>query len=209
MPAYSPIWPFVLCSIAGFALAIIELFTTFGRWLGKYWANKYVLSIIILNILTANVVYAILRFLFGIESTLWLAIITGVTFPTILRSRFTFYQPVGKDGIDTESLSITLNKWYQELQNACYEEVNSLIAGDRAKMVTRLRHCFTPVQMRNFLSDHIESEVMVDKKERHRTQLEEILAIENNGKRERRLAVLMMTLMPPGRIADLLKDCKS
>lgn len=202
-----PLLPFVICSIAGLLLASIELFTTFGRWLGKYWATRYVIAIILINILTANVVYAILHYLFGIEGTFWLAIITGITFPTILRSRFTFYQPVGKDGLDSESFSLTLNKWYHDLQNLCYEEVNGLIAGDRSRVVNRLRHCFTPAQMRDFLSDHIESEVMTDNKEKHRKQFEEILAIETLKDRERRLAVLMVSIMPPARITDLLKDC--
>lgn len=207
MPADSLIWPFVVCSLAGFVLAGVELFSTFGRWLGKYWLNKYVVAIILLNILTASGVYAILHFLLGIESTLWLALITGVTFPTILRSRFSFYQPVGKEGLDTDRFSVTLNKWYQDLQNACYEEVNSLIAAERAQLVDRLRRCFTPAQIRDKLLDQIESGVLPESREKLRGQLKEVLALENNAKRERRLAVLLLSNLPPARLQALLQDC--
>jgi hypothetical protein len=72
--------PFTVCVLAGFILAVVELFQTFGRWIGPYWRNRYVIALTILNIVTAAVVYAFLRYALSIENTIWLAIITGITF---------------------------------------------------------------------------------------------------------------------------------
>lgn len=199
--------PFLLCATAGLLLSMFELFKTFGRWLGSYWLNRYVIFIIALNIVVAVFVYAFLHFALGIENTLWLALITGVTFPTILRSRFIFYRPVAKEGIDINGFSLTLDGWYRDLQNICYEVVNNRIAGDRAQTMARLRKCLTPAEMNDHLSDHIESGVMQDKRQEYRQQLRAVMEIEDRKTRERRLAAMMMQLMSDKQIKNLLKGC--
>lgn len=202
------ILPFVLCAIVGLLLAIVELIQTFGRWIGPYWRSRSVVGVMLLNMATACGVYAFIRYALEVENGLWLAVITGLTFPAILRSRFTFYQPLGKgDGVDAEGFSLTIDSWYRNLQNSCYEEVNSQIAAKRAQTMSRLRHCLKQKEMSEQLSDHIAAEVMSEQRKVHQEQLDEILALAKPADRERRLAALMLEIMPETVIKRLLRSC--
>lgn len=201
--------PFLACAIAGALLAALELIRTFGKWIGRYWTNRYVLSLVMLNVLSAMGVYAFLRYALGVQSDIWLAIITGVTFPTILRSRFTFYRPIGKAGeqLDTDSFSVTVDGWYRTLQDRCYEEINSRIAAANSEVQARLKNCLTDQQMIDALQDHIAAEPMSDKRAMHEQALHEIRGIRDLAMRKRRLAVLMTDLMPEEKIKRILISC--
>lgn len=136
--------PLLLSLAAGGVFGILELLQTFGRWIGRYWLNRYTLSIVALNGLTALLVFAFLRYALEIRSGPWLAAITGFTFPTILRSRFTFYRPFSAKGgpVDTEGFSLAVDGFYRQLQSLCYAEVNSQIAADRRLLLDRIRRRF-------------------------------------------------------------------
>jgi hypothetical protein len=201
--------PFIVCAVAGALLAILELIKTFGKWIGRYWTNRYVLALLALNIFSAMGVYAFLRYALGVQNDVWLAIITGVTFPTILRSRFTFYRPIAQSGqqIDTDSFSVTVDGWYRTLQDRCYDEINSQIAAKNSEVQARLKNCLTEPQMINELQDHIAAEPMSDKRAVHEQMLREIRGIHEVAVRKRRLAVLMTDLMPEQKIRRILIRC--
>jgi hypothetical protein len=201
------VFPFVLCALAGAALAIFELIKTFGKWIGRYWTDRYVVSLLLINMITAMLVYAFLRYALGIENTVWLALITGLTFPAILRSRFTFYRPFGSSqgALDTEGFSLAIDGWYRKLQSLCYEEVNSQIADARNEKAKRLRDRYTEKQLIDLLTDHIDSELMADQKQDHLQQLADIKALADAAARKRRLALLIVDLLPEPRVKQLLK----
>jgi len=203
------IWPFIICGLFGVLLAVMELIRTFGKWIGRYWTNRYVLSLIGLNAVTAMGVFAFMRYVLGVQSDVWLAIVTGITFPTILRSRFTFYRPLGKSKatIDVDGFSLTVDGWYRNLQNLCYEEVNTQIASERSKLLTRLRRCLTDKKMIELLRDHIAVEPMVEKKAEHASLLKTISELTDDEERHRQLAALMMDIMLESAIKQLLRGC--
>jgi hypothetical protein len=205
--ALDVLFPFVLCALAGAALAVFELIKTFGKWIGRYWTDRYVVSLLIINMITAMLVYAFLRYALGVQSTFWLALITGLTFPAILRSRFTFYRPFGSSqgALDTAGFSLAIDGWYRKLQSLCYEEVNSQIADARNQKAKRLRDGFSEKQMIDLLTDHIDSELMPDQKRDHLEQLADIRALTDAAARKRRLALLMVDLLPEQRVKQLLK----
>jgi hypothetical protein len=200
--------PFAICALAGALLAVFELIKTFGKWIGRYWTDRYVVSLLLINVITAMLVYAFLRYALGIENTIWLALITGLTFPAILRSRFTFYRPFGSSqgALDTAGFSLALDGWYRKLQSLCYEEVNSQIADARNQKAKRLRERFTEKQLIDLLTDHIESELMADQKQDHLEQLNSIRAIIDAATRKRRLALLVVDLLPEQRVKQLMKN---
>ena len=145
MPVTDVVLPLVVCGLFGGLLAILELIQAFGKWIGRYWSNRYVIALVGLNAIAAAGVFAFLRYALGVESSLWLIVVTGLTFPTILRSRFTFYRPLGKAAstLDTEGFSLRIDGWYRKLQNLCLDELNSQIANERRATLARLRRCLT------------------------------------------------------------------
>ncbi|MEW5987773.1 MAG: hypothetical protein AB1791_14155 [Chloroflexota bacterium] len=205
----SPLFPFVLCGLAGATLAVLELFQTFDKWLGRYWTNRYVLALIVLNVVTAAAVFAFLRYALGVENSLWLALVTGLTFPAILRSRFTLYRPPGQGGNrpGRDDLALTLDAWYSNLQNRCYEEVNAQIAVRRAEVVARLRRCLTEEQLAEHLSDHVAAGLLPEARQLQQSQLAEIQSLPLAADRERRLAILALELLPDKHVRRLLEKC--
>ncbi len=202
--------PFVVCALAGGLLAVFELIKTFGKWIGRYWRDRYVLTLLVINMLTASVVYAFLRYALNVESTFWLVVITGFTFPAILRSRFTFYRPFGRaqGALDTEGFALSLDSWYRNLQSLCYEEVNSQIADARNEKAKRLRDRLDEKQLIETLADHIDSELMADQKQEHFDQLDSIKAIADDVTRKRRLSLLIVDLLPEQRVKQLLRNSR-
>lgn len=200
--------PLVICALAGGALAVFELIKTFGKWIGRYWADRYVVTLLLVNSVTAMIVYMFLRYALDVKSTLWLALITGITFPAILRSRFTFYRPFGSNqgALDTTGFSLAIDGWYRKLQSLCYEEVNSQIADARNQKAKRLRERYTEKQMIELLTDHIDSELMADQQREHLDQLERVKALADAITRKRRLSLLIVDLFPEQRVKQLLKN---
>jgi hypothetical protein len=76
-------------------LAFFELLKTFQRVVGSALRSKWGLALLGINALSAVVVYAVVRYVLNINAGLWTAVVVGLVFPTILRSRFTFYRQAG------------------------------------------------------------------------------------------------------------------
>lgn len=203
------ILPFLLCAVGGTALAAVELIRTFGRWIWRYWRAKSVLAIIALNVLSAAGVYAFLRYALQIENSIWLILITSVTFPTILRSRFIFYRPFGKAGdtLDTDSFSVTLDNWYRLLQDQCYDDVNRRIAAANSELQVRLKRCLTEKKMITLLEDNIAAMPMASKRAEAEQDLAAVRAIKEAEARERRLAVLMTDILTDEKVRRILREC--
>ncbi len=203
------ILPFLLCAAGGTVLAAVELIRTFGRWIWRYWRAKSVLAMIALNVLSAAGVYAFLRYALRVESSFWLVLITSITFPTILRSRFTFYRPLGKSGeaLDTDSFTVTLDNWYRLLQDQCYDDVNRRIAAANSELQTRLKRCLSEKKMIDLLADNIAAMPMASKRVEAEQNLAAVRAIEEAEARKRRLAVLLTDILTDDKVRRILREC--
>jgi len=207
MPAPEAAIPYLVCVLCGAALALIELLQTFGKWLGRYWKNRYVAYLIALNAVTAAGVYAFARHFLGLESGLALAAFTGFTFPTILRTEFTYFRTLGgAQASDQSRLSIPVNTWYRGLEGLCYREVNCLIADSRAEELKLVCERLREVQVIRALEEHIASEIIEESRSAHEAQLEKIRSMADSDQRLVRLAALMIEILPQERVRKLLEN---
>lgn len=133
--------PYILCSLAGAALAWFEIRQGLGRWMKL---SRAVVYLVLINILTACAVYAILIYALGVDNGWLQALYTGLVFPVILRSDFTLYQPISgsNDSDQSRSLKLPLGGWYQRLQKELKEETDAEAAVIRWDLI----HC---LQQRN------------------------------------------------------------
>ena len=209
MPFLDAVLPFVVCVLAGLLLSAFELIRSFRKRVGRYWLNRYVVALMALNAATAGVVYAVLRYALGVQSTFWLALVTGLTFPSLLRGRFTLYRPLDKaqNPPGGNEFALTLDAWYRELQRQCYDEINGLIAADVSATIRRLRDCLSEKEMNEALSDHIAAEPLPDRKREHAEEHHSIKTLPADERR-RLLAALMVEIMPDQRIVEILRACK-
>ena len=157
------------------------------------------------SFLAACGVYAFLRFGLGVEDTLSLAAVTGLTFPAILRSKLTFFRVEGKEEGSPRELSLPLDVWYRNLQELCMEEVNSRIADATARKMRSLRRILSEQRMVEILSDHIAAEPREESRAKHQRQVEKIQAGPDANHRLRLLARLMLEIIPEATIQELLE----
>lgn len=206
MPTLESALPYLICGLCGAALALVELLQTFGKWLGRYWTNRYVAYLIALNVVTAAGVYAFARNFLDLENGLALAAFTGFTFPTILRTEFTYFRTLGGAQASEQSrLSIPVNTWYRSLEEICYREVNCLIADSRAEDLKLVRERLREDQVIRALEEHIASELIETSRSAHEAQLQNIRSMADSDQRLIRLAALMIEILPQKRVRDLLE----
>ena len=188
------------------ALTGYELFKIFNRDFGRALGNRYALLLGVLNILTALLVWWVIHSLLAIQPSLLSALITGLTFPALLRSRFTLYRSLSTDSPgQVDELSLKMDEIYQSLQQAFYREVNLQLTAARLKLSSQIRETFTERALSTYLSDFIVSERLPQERERHRRELEQIMAIEEAKTRHLQLANLLLDLKTTQEIKTALR----
>jgi len=98
-----------------------------------------------------------------------------------------------------------VDSWHRNLQDLCYEEVNSRIADSRARVLAALQKRLDEAEMIELLEDHIAAERMAETQAAHRKQLEDVRTLASATDRKRRLAVLMLDILPARRSEELLQ----
>lgn len=196
---------FSLCAAGGASLALLELLRTLGAGSLRHIANRYVGALVLLNAASACLVYAFLRYALHVESNLWVVALTGMTFPAILRSRFVLYQtPRGAlASAEAESFAICLDDWHRRLQHLCLDEVNSRIADEHAATLRSLRTKLSEKEMIELLADHIVAESWAESQKRHCKQLSQVVSLASPADRLRRLARLLIDVLPEERVERL------
>jgi hypothetical protein len=208
MPPLDSILPYILCGACGGALAVIELLQTFGKWLGRFGRNRYAAALVVLNAVTAIGVFAFVRHVLEIESGLGTAVLTGLTFPTILRTDFTYFRAIGGEKEDPEQprLSIPVHTWYRSIEDLCYKEVDRAIADARAQAAMGVRRSLSQDQVVAAIDAHIAAEIIQENQTKHRAELEQILALTDDKIRLTRLAAFMVDILPEARVRELLEE---
>ena len=183
-----------------------ELFKIFGRDFGRALRNRYALLAGVLNIVTAVLVWLIIHNVLGIQASFFTAVVTGVTFPALLRSRFTLYRSIGPtETNEVDELSLKMDQIYQDLQRALYREVNLQLTNARLHLSLQIRQTFTARQLENYLADFIAHERLPDEQAKHEAQLDSIRAIEDNKIRHRQLANLLLDLKSAAEIKTMVQ----
>lgn len=204
MPASALIGLVILLSLG---LTGYELFKIFGRDFGQALRNRYALLVGILNMVTATVVWWIIHSLLAIQPSLLSALVTGLTFPALLRSRFTLYRSIGSSETgEVDELSLKMDQIYHDLQRALYREVNYQLTAIRQQRSYQVRRLFTARELADYLADFIAHERLPAEQQKHQRQLEKILAIEDNKKRQVQLANLLLDLKSAAEIKTMIRN---
>jgi len=199
--------PFFTAALAGIVLALLELLKVFQRNINCVLRNRWGWALMGLNALSAIVVYAIIRHGLNFNAGFWTAVVVGVTFPVIIRSRFTFYRQAGeKDSPGLTELSLKLDEVYQALQDWCYTEVNAALAEQRQALAESIRNKLSAKELENQLYDLIASEPMPSKQVEHGRKLESILGqYPDRVRRKHALALFLIEVSTPQKIRRLVR----
>jgi hypothetical protein len=134
--------------------------------------------------------------------------VVGLVFPTILRSRFTFYRQAGEKTDDQLSeFSVKVDEFYRTLQDWCYTEINDLLAEQLDAQADALKKKFTAKELEEKLRNRIVSGPMQDKRREYEGRLEDILEIQKDDPKRRHhaLALFYIEISTPENIRKLTR----
>ncbi len=194
---YTSVGAVVLLS---FLLTSYELFKIFQRDFGRTLRNRHAFILFLLNIVAALAVWGFLHYLLAVQPTVLTTLVTGLTFPALLRSRFTVYRTIAAATSDGEQksamdeISFKMDEMYRNLQSALYKEIDLELARERAVLNKQLREVFTAAQIAERLGDIISNITIDADRERWQEKLTNIQNIADEAKRHAQLANLLIQL---------------
>lgn len=189
--------PFVIVMLAAIALAVLEIFKTFGRDVLEALRNRWAWLLIGVNVVASAVVYAVIRAVFNVGDNMGTALVVGLSFPILLRSRFTLFRAVGpKDSDELSTLSLKIDEAYSALQNLCWESVDDLLADRRATRAEQLAERASFKELIESVEHHIEARRIEAGKQRDRKRLDEIKQLADERMRKYKLALLLIEISP-------------
>jgi hypothetical protein len=195
MDAFQVLAPFLVAALAGAALAFLELLQTFQRNIGSALRSRWGVTLLAINSISAVLVYAFVRYGLGLNVGLWTALMVGVTFPLILRSRFTLYRQTGKkDEPGLTEFSLKLDEFYQTLQEWCYTEANALLAEELEARAAAIKKRFSPKELEDKLCNRIEAEPMSARRQEHNRRLQDILEKHKDDLKRRHHALALLLI---------------
>ncbi|MGC8880473.1 MAG: hypothetical protein ACP5R2_14755 [Anaerolineae bacterium] len=197
LPWYTSLGAVALLSLL---LTSYELFKIFQRDFGRTLRNRYALILFLLNVVVAVSVWLFVHRLLAVQPTILTTLAVGLTFPALLRSRFTIYRTIapstsnGEQKSAVDEISLKMDEMYHSLQSAFYKEIDLELARERAALNKQLRETFSAVQIEERLADIILSITIDADREQWQEKLTKIQAIADDSMRHRQLANLLIQL---------------
>lgn len=180
---------YLIVAGVAFLVTFAELFRSFGGGVRFVFHSVWTWSLVALNVGFALVTYTIATAWLNIGSGPVFALICGMLFLPILRSRFTFFRPVGK-----KDISVPLDEMYTAIQTRCLREVDSHQAARRVVEANQLAGQTEEAAFVGALKVVISARQVVVEKERDEGYLEELLQIPDADVRRRRLALFLIDI---------------
>ena len=197
--------PFVIVALAAIALVVLELLKTFGRDVLEALRSRWAWALIGVNVLVALAVYVIVRLAFNTGDAPGTAVFVGLSFPILLRSRFTYFRAVGaKEDSRLDTISLKIDEAYSALQDLCWAAVDEVLADRRAALAEKLAARYSAGEMIERIEHHIDALRIEANQARDRQWLEDIKHIPDEKTRKFRLAMMIIDINP-SMIARLLR----
>lgn len=212
---------FPLTSAASMAAVVLlslvltgyELYQIFRRDFGRTLGNRYALFLFLLNIGMALVVWWFIHGLLAVQPTILTTLATGLTFPALLRSRFTLYRTIstpaegsGGQPSAVDEVSLKMDEMYRGLQSAFYKEIDLRLARERAELHKQLRDIFTAEQIDDHLSAIIGQITIDEDRTKLETKLEAIRAMTDDRRRHDQLANLLIQMTDRQELKRAIRD---
>lgn len=200
--------PFLVAGAAGILLALFELYQAFQRDVGAALLNRWAWLLLFLNAAAATVSYAVVGWIQPeLAGSFGTAFLVGITFPAVVRSRFTFYRnPREAANGQLSEISLPFDQMYTTIQNGCLEEVNLSLADQRSTWARVI--ALSDYDIARSLEELIQAGKLPDLRAEHEKKLASIQAKYETdpAKLRHMLALLLIDLMPRRRIRALVRQ---
>lgn len=139
--------------IASVVFVLLELLKTFKSDLGIAFRTKWGWLLISINLAVALGVYLAIIFAHRPLAGFSTAIIVGLTYPVLLRSRFTYFRQVGlHDDHNLTTLCLKIDEVYIALQAECLDAVDDMISAIRVHRARKLATRYSEVRLQKLFS---------------------------------------------------------
>ena len=197
--------PYLIVVSVAFVVGCAELIKTFGGNFFRALGSRWGWALVGVNAVVAVVVYVVARNVLNIGPGWFLAFCVGLLFPVLLRSRYTFFRPVGaRDDPRITDLSIRVDEFYTALQERCYREVDNTLAVSRTLKAAALAEQYAEGPILRALNQVIAARQVATDREKDAKFVEELAAVADEGMRRFRLAVFLLEIAG-GQAERLLK----
>jgi hypothetical protein len=146
--------------------------------------------LIAVNIFFALITYFIAVTYLNVSPGLISALICGILFPALLRTRFTIFRPVGEKG----DLSIPLDKLYTGIQKRCYREVDSRQAAYRAVKAQNLAAHTEEAKLISALKKIIAARQVEEERKADEEYLKKLAKVADQEMRRYQLAMFLIDI---------------
>ena len=137
--------------LASLIIVLIELFKTFGEWVAEALRHPRTWLLIALNVVVALVVYSLVIASGMLNSypRHIAALIVGLTYPILLRSRFTYLSGFnsGNQQSISKDLCLPLDEAYNVIQNYCLRAAAVAVALKTVHEANNLMNLYTEDQL--------------------------------------------------------------
>jgi hypothetical protein len=183
----------IVCGVA-LLVTLAELLKTFGGNWFLTWKSGWAYGLVAVNLAVAPATYAVARQFLNIGSDLILAAVVGMLYPVLLRSRFTFFRPVGsKDDPQLSALSVHMDTLYSALQERCYRQVDNAVAVRRALKAQRLATRLEADLIRA-IRQVVAARQLAAEREKDEKYLNDILKVRDEERRRFQIALFLIEI---------------
>jgi hypothetical protein len=177
-------------------ISLLVVFAELGIAFGAYslfsLTKGWTWGLVGINLACALFTYFLARATTNIGPGIIPAIVVGVLYPAILRSRFTFFRKIGdKDDPKLDALSIRLGELYASWQERCYRQVDNAIAVLRSAKAQAVAEKYEEDRIVEVLNRLIASKHLVANREKDAQYLKELLRVPDRDKEMRRFRLAM------------------
>ncbi|HEX6939231.1 MAG TPA: hypothetical protein VF158_07445 [Longimicrobiales bacterium] len=206
-----PAYPFIVSALAGATLALGEMVHTFGRFALRLFRGYQAYAILAVNSVFAISGYVLVQLGLDDEASpgasLMIALVAGLGFPSILRSRITFYSvPARHAESKPIELALPLDTLYRALRDLCYNEADIELADARNRRATQLASRYTPEELETELRQQFAAGLLPTRRLANEQKLDEVLSQYAHDPRHLSylLAVMAVDVLSKRRVDELL-----
>jgi len=212
-PIISVIAPYLLLSLIGTIIGLLEILTTFNNRLNEALRSKWTIGLIVLNATGACFPYWVLNSYLPTnqENSIQMIVAMGFGFPVIIRSRFVIIKPFSfETEQEQKDLAIDLGRFYDKFQEVFKKQIDRDLLPERASLIDQLKETLSPQMIRDLALKTIWAlnTLSEDEKLHYENKINETFQKLSIEKAHAKMAIFVLDLAGVEQIKELIEKEK-
>jgi hypothetical protein len=203
--------PYAIVGVIATCFVLAELVKLFGGHISIALKSSWTYVLVGVNVIAALIAYVAARYFLNVESDYWLALFVGVSYPLLLRSRFTLFRSVGSKEVQEQlsALTLRMDDIYGGMQERCYRQIDNAVAASRSLEAQALAATYQQVDIVAAIRRVIDARQVAADQEKDRAYLKAILEEQDSEDRRTYMLALFLRSIADGKERSLLPSVPS